>query len=205
MVKEVKYMESTILTLFQQLPELNQGQRFILGIDGLSRSGKTTFTKKMEEILQKKNISFYIFHIDEFIVDRVKRYNTGNEEWVEYYHLQWNVRWLKDHFFTKLRESEELTLPLYDSSTNKQNWQLISIPPASLIIIEGIFLQRKEWRKYFDYMMYLDSSREIRFNRESNTTKRNIDKFKNRYWKAEEYYLKTINPKALADVVIKNE
>ena len=198
-------MESTILTLLQQLPELNQGQRFILGIDGLSRSGKTTYTKKMEEILQKKKMSFCLFHMDDFIVDKEKRYNTGNEEWIEYYQLQWDVGWLTEHFFTKLKRSNELTLPFYESSVGKQNWQDIQLPNVDLIVVEGIFLQRKEWRDYFDYMIYLDSSRDIRFSRESSITKKNIDKFKNRYWKAEEYYIKTVNPKALADLVINNE
>ena len=187
------------------MPQLAQRQRFILGIDGLSRSGKTTFTGKLMEIIQKKKISFCLFHMDDFIVDKEKRYNTGNEEWIEYYQLQWDVRWLTEHFFTKLKKSKNFSLPFYESSVGKQNWHNIQIPPVNLIVVEGIFLQRKEWRTYFDYIIYLDSSREIRFNRESSITKKNIDKFKNRYWIAEEYYLKTVNPKELADLVIRNE
>lgn len=198
-------MESLIQNLFNQIPQLDQRQRFILGIDGLSRSGKTTFSKEMMETLQKKKMSFCLFHMDDFIVDKEKRYNTGNEEWTEYYQLQWDVGWLTEHFFTKLKKSKELTLPFYESSVGKQNWQDIRLPNVNLIVIEGIFLQRKEWKDYFDYMIYLDSSREIRFSRESSITKKNIDKFKNRYWKAEEYYIKTVNPKALADLVINNE
>ena len=198
-------MDKHLLNLINHLPELTQGQRFILGIDGLSRAGKTTFTNRMKQLLEERMISLCLFHIDDFIVDKEKRYNTGHEEWVEYYCLQWDVEWLKNHFFTKIKECDELILPLYDHSSDKQKWQLSSVPPASLIIIEGVFLQRKEWRNFFDYMIYLDSSREIRFDRESKTTQRNIDKFKNRYWKAEEYYLKIANPLEQADLVIKNE
>ena len=198
-------METFIQNLLNHFLKLTHNQRFILGIDGLSRSGKTTFTKTIQLRLEEKRIPTTIFHIDDFIVDREKRYNTGHDEWTEYYDLQWDVEWLKNHFFIKLKKSHELNLPIYDPITDKQKWKRISLLPTSLIIIEGIFLQRKEWRESFDYMIYLDSSRETRFERENKATQQKINKFKNRYWKAEEYYLKTVNPLAQADLVIKNE
>ena len=38
--------------------------RFILGIDGLSRSGKTTFVANLKENMKQESIPFHIFHID---------------------------------------------------------------------------------------------------------------------------------------------
>lgn len=198
-------MEEHIQNLINQLPELKVGQRFILGIDGLSRSGKTTFTKRMKQSLEKQNLSFHLFHIDDFIVDKDKRYHTGHDEWIEYYRLQWDAEWLRANFFNQLKKSTELPLPAYDPTTDKQKWQVIQIPATCLIIVEGIFLQRKEWRVFFDFMIYLDCSRVTRFSRESKTTQENIDKFRNRYWKAEEYYIKTVTPLERADLVIKND
>ncbi len=198
-------MEIHIQTLINHLPELQPGQKFILGIDGLSRSGKTTFTKRTKQLLEDQSISVSLFHMDDFIEAKEKRYHTGQDEWIEYYHLQWDVDWLRAHFFNCLKESNELLLPVYDSITDKQKWQVFMIPETCLIIIEGIFLQRNEWSAFFDYMIYLDSSRETRFSRESKHTQGNIDKFQNRYWKAEEYYMKTINPIAKADFVIQDE
>ncbi len=188
-----------------QIPKLKQGQRYILGIDGLSRSGKTTFMKQVELQLKKMSIPFCLFHIDDLIVEKEKRYHTGYEEWYEYYQLQWDPQWLKKHFFAKLRECEELLLPFYNSISDTQEWQVTKLPPSCLIIIEGVFLQRKEWRPFYDCLIYLDCTRETRFSRETIATQQNIEKFQNRYWIAEEYYMKTVNPVALADLVIKNE
>ena len=50
------------------------GNRFILGVDGLSRSGKTTFVNKLSHMLQEKNIPICVFHMDDYIVERNKRY-----------------------------------------------------------------------------------------------------------------------------------
>ncbi|MCZ8537078.1 kinase [Paenisporosarcina quisquiliarum] len=197
-------MEDCILSSLNEIPNVKEGQRFILGIDCLSRSGKTTFVKKFEQHFQEKDIPLCILHIDDYIVVRNQRYNTGREEWYEYYHLQWDTEWLKDHLFKKLKSSRELHLLTYDYSSDTQKSQVVRLPETCLIIIEGVFLQRKAWRSFYDYMIYLDCPREKRFNRESETTQMNIEKFRTRYWKAEDYYLKTEFPKKQADMVFQN-
>jgi uridine kinase len=166
-----------------KLTHLKLFSRFILGIDGLSRSGKTTLVKKLKVILQEKRINVCVFHIDDFIVERKKRYHTGNDEWIEYYYLQWDIKWLKENFFMKLRESNQITLPFYDDELDTHTIQNVTLPDTCMIIIEGVFLQRREWRSFFDFVVYLDCPRNTRFLRESKSTQQNIEKFRNRYGK----------------------
>nr|WP_208752067.1 kinase [Bacillus cereus] len=176
--------------------------RFILGIDGLSRSGKTTFVTNLNENMKQESIPFHIFHIDDLIVERNKRYHTGYEEWYEYYYLQWDIEWLRQKFFQKLQNETKLKLPFYYDDTDTCEMKKVQIPIVGVIVIEGVFLQRKEWRDFFHYMVYLDCPRETRFLRESRKTQKNLSKFENRYWKAEDYYLETELPKDRADLVI---
>ncbi|MED0932037.1 kinase [Bacillus mobilis] len=176
--------------------------RFILGIDGLSRSGKTTFVANLKENMKQEGIPFHIFHIDDHIVERNKRYHTGYEEWYEYYYLQWDIANLQKRFFQKLQIETKLTLPFYYDETDSSEMKKVQIPIVGVIVIEGVFLQRKEWRDFFHYMVYLDCPRETRFLRESEETQKNLSKFENRYWKAEDYYLETELPKERANLVI---
>lgn len=92
--------------------------RFILGIDGLSRSGKTTFATNLKENMKQESIPFHIFHIDDHIVERNRRYHTNHEEWHEYYHLQWDIEWLRQEFFQKLQHETKLKLPFYHEETD---------------------------------------------------------------------------------------
>ncbi|HDR7517786.1 kinase [Bacillus mobilis] len=177
-------------------------KRFILGIDGLSRSGKTTFVANLKENMKQESIPFHIFHIDDHIVERNKRYHTGYEEWYEYYYLQWDIAYLQKKFFQKLQTETKLTLPFYYDETDLSEMKKVQIPIVGVIVIEGVFLQRKEWRDFFHYMVYLDCPRETRFLRESEETQKNLSKFEKRYWKAEDYYLETEFPKDRADLVI---
>jgi uridine kinase len=197
-------LEGNLETLFGIIPKVETGTRFVLGIDGLSRSGKTTFVNNLKQLLQEKNVGVCIFHIDDYIVERKSRYNTAYEEWYEYYHLQWDVEWLKDNLFKQLKTAKELNLLTYDNHSDTQNSQVVKLPDTCLIIIEGVFLQRKEWRSFYDYMIYLDCPRDKRFIRESDSTQNNIEKFRNRYWKAEEYYLENEHPINQADLVFQN-
>lgn len=183
----------------------HKDERFIIGIDGLSRSGKTTLVKKLEENMKRSGISFHIFHIDDHITERNKRYNTGFAEWYEYYNLQWDIDWLLRNLFQKLQSDIELELPFYHDETDSCEMKEIHLPLVGVIIVEGVFLQRKEWRDFFHYMVYLDSPREKRFLRESEETRKKLSKFQNRYWRAEDYYLEMELPKDGADLVICND
>ncbi|PEX82945.1 kinase [Bacillus cereus] len=177
--------------------------RFILGIDGLSRSGKTTFVTNLKENMKREGIPFHIFHIDDHIVERNKCYHTGFEEWYEYYYLQWDIKWLRQKFFQKLQSETKLKLPFYRDDTDTCEMKKVQIPIVGVIVIEGVFLQRKEWRDFFHFMVYLDCTRETRFLRESEETQKKLSKFQNRYWKAEDYYLESETPEKRADLVIK--
>jgi uridine kinase len=130
------------------------------------------------------------------------RYHSNFEEWYEYYQLQWNVEWLKENFFSKLRINKELNLPFYDSDHDTHEWKKVKIPITCLIIIEGVFLQRSEWKNYLDYTLFMNCSRDTRFSRETESTQRKIEKFRERYWKAEDYYLKKVSPEKQADIVL---
>jgi uridine kinase len=190
--------------IFEKIPILEKGERFVLGIDGLSRAGKTTIVKKIKNHLQENGVSVCIIHIDDHIVERKRRYTTEYEQWYEYYYLQWDLVYLKENLFKKIKKSNELNLLTYDNSADVQKLKAVRVPETCLIIIEGVFLQRKEWRGFYDYMIYLDCPREKRFERENAEAKRDIEKFRNRYWKAEDYYQKMENPMQQADLVIQN-
>ncbi|GEN53595.1 hypothetical protein HFA01_18570 [Halobacillus faecis] len=115
--------------VLRRIPSLNAGERFIFGIDGLSRSGKTTLTEKIEKELKKSSFPVVTYHIDDYVVERERRYNTGYEPWYEYYFLQWDVKALKEDLFEALEKER------------------------ALVIIEGVFLQREEWRSFFDFVV----------------------------------------------------
>lgn len=124
-----------------------------------------------------------------------------NEPCYEYYALQWDLRYLYENLFTGLHMTQSIVLPFYNDAKDEQIMRTVCIPSECVIIVEGVFLQRSEWRSFLDFCIYLDCPREIRFSRESEAAQANMAKFRSRYWKAEDYYLRTVRPAEQADVV----
>lgn len=197
-------MEDMITQITERLSAIDSAGRLVIGIDGLSRSGKTTLTAKLEEYYKSENTPAISFHLDDLIVERERRYGTGEEEWYEYYHLQWEKEWLREHFFKRLKIADELELPFYDGKTDQRESRKVALPASGIIIIEGVFLQRLEWRGYCDYVIYVDSSQHQRIERESAIVQQNLAKFEKRYWKAENHYLKSQEPQTHADFIVRN-
>ena len=188
----------------------NKNRPFIVGIDGLGGSGKTTLALNLKQELRIVDHEASILHMDDHIVIKSERYGTGNEEWYEYYVLQWNIELIRTDLFLKLyRNHETIALPFYQSLTDTIVTQPINITPATIILIEGVFLQRKEWRDFFDYMIFIDCSYEVRAERVVGRDvylgdeQARIDKYKRRYWLAEEHYFLNENPIGQADYIYK--
>ncbi|MGP0580468.1 kinase, partial [Paenibacillus peoriae] len=80
------------------------------------------------ENMKQESIPFHIFHIDDHIVERNKRYDTGFEEWYEYYYLQWDIEWLRQKFFRKLQNETKLKLPFYNDKTDSCEMKKVQIP-----------------------------------------------------------------------------
>ncbi|WP_226672381.1 kinase [Rossellomorea aquimaris] len=197
-------MMETLLTRYHE--RSSQHRPFIVGIDGLGGAGKSTFAEAL-----KREIKYgtSILHLDDHIVGKSHRYGTGNEEWYEYYALQWDIASLTSDLFQKLHHNVGILLPFYDSSTDTIVQKKFHYTKDTIILIEGVFLQRKEWRDFFDYVIFIDCPPETRAERVIGRdvylgdVQERIAKYEQRYWKAEDYYLLHDHPIGRADYIFR--
>ncbi|MGD6846540.1 kinase [Rossellomorea aquimaris] len=205
--KKISIVQITETLLSRYQNEFLENRRFIVGIDGLGGAGKTTVAKELQHALELSNHEAFIVHLDDHIVETYKRYGTGNDEWFEYYFLQWDIELIEAELFKKLHESDPITLPFYHSPTDTVTTKPLSISSIAIIVIEGVFLQRREWRRYIDFMIYIDCPYEIRaervLDRDSylGDNQARLDKYKRRYWLAEDYYVNEVDPRGSADYI----
>lgn len=201
-----KHLIESILSQYLEGDKINLS--FIVGVDGLGGAGKTTFVEKLKIDLENKGYNVLVLHLDDYIVETNKRYETGFEEWYEYYYLQWDIQLLQVELFEKLRAGQKmLQLPLYDRGKDTIFTKEVYLAPAQIVVVEGIFLQRREWRSYFDYVAFLDCPYHERKKRVLNRDlyigdyNKRLKKYEERYWVAEEQYMNLENPLEKADVI----
>lgn len=190
-----------------------QKQIFVLGIDGLGGSGKTTYAKSIENSLKNEGIPVDILHIDDFIHPRQIRYNPSKADWECYYYIQWRYDYLIKEILAPIQLGCAIKkqIEVYDKLTDHYFLKNMRMPIDSILVIEGVFLQRAELNRYFDYMIYIDVPKEERFQR---VLKRDTyigddlaikEKYKNRYFPAEEKYTEKYVPAFQANRTITTE
>lgn len=185
-------------------------KNLIIGIDGLGGAGKTTIVNSLKLQLNNRDYNTAILHIDDFIHPKNIRYNESKEEWYCYYNIQWRYDYLIKEILMPIKEGIEIDkeIEIYDKDNDIYTLEQIKIPQGSIILLEGIFLQRKEIREYFDYVIYLDVPKEVRLNRVINRDKyignseEIKSKYERRYFPAEDKYIEEYSPIQNADYVL---
>lgn len=181
----------------------------IIGIDGLGGAGKSTISENLCQKLEDNNYHPILLHIDDFIHVREVRYNSAYPDWQCYYELQWRF----DYFFDVIKEiksgkKDYIDIELYGKDNDTYIHQRFDINSNSLVIIDGVFLQRREFKHIFDYMVYIDIPEKVRLDRVLKRDtyigdeKQIVDKYKNRYFPAEHKYVEEYQPQNNADLVI---
>lgn len=199
--------------ILKTLESVPINQNYIVGIDGGTGAGKTTLVQNISSSLQSAGRNVVVLHVDDFIHPRSIRYNDLYEEWYCYYNLQWRYDYLVETVLESAKNNQGINkqIELYDKETDEYALKNISIAPGSILIIEGVFLQRDELRDYFDLMFFIDVDKRIRLNRVLNRDayigdKEQIrKKYETRYFLAEDYYTQEHRPKENADIILCNE
>lgn len=208
MIMKNKNVELILSSISKSIKD--RKENYIIGIDGYSCAGKTSIIEQLVKHFKEK-YPVQVFHIDDYITTREQRYSTGYEQWYELFYLQWNEIYIRDHLFKSLKSNDvELKLNCYNKEKDVITERSYKIASRSIVIVEGVYLQRKCWRDFFHYMIFVDCPRDVRFEREiirshhKGDLSQVIEKYKERYWAAEEYYDKTFKPLRSANLVINN-
>lgn len=191
---------------------INKNDITVIGIDGLGGSGKSMISDMLSETLFSKGYNNIIFHLDDFIFPRSVRYDEQHSQWQCYYSIQWRYDYFINKVLLPIKKNQTFDdyIELYDKENDNYKKQKLEIQNRTIIIVEGIFLQRKELKDLFDYVIYIDVPESERLER---LVKRDtyigsdleiVSKYQNRYFPAEHKYIAEYSPKHLADCVIYN-
>ena len=191
------------------MKQYKKGRTLLAGIDGLGGAGKSTVSDEVSRLLEADGINTEGFHIDDFIHPKAVRYNDEYPQWEQYYYLQWRYEYFLRAVVKPLREGREVPpIEIYDKDNDCYITDMRSIAEGSIVITEGIFLQRDELNGAFDYMIYVDVPEKERLSRvllrdgyigdEADIR----EKYEKRYFPAEHFYAEKYRPAEKADLVI---
>jgi uridine kinase len=135
----------------------------IIGIAGGSGSGKTTFARKLYELLGNENCA--IIGQDSYYIDQSSKFDQDGGT-VNFDHPNAIDFDLLEEHLIKLKNNSGIEVPIYDFATHKRKDETIKVSPHSIILVDGILILGIEHvRRHFDESVFIDVPEDVRFER----------------------------------------
>ncbi|HTY81549.1 MAG TPA: HAD hydrolase-like protein [Dehalococcoidales bacterium] len=183
------------------------GRPYVIGVSGIDCAGKTTFADALARHLKLRGFKTQPVHLDDFHNPKAVRY-SGTDEAVNYFKNSFNIRQLTEKLLVPMREKNNYTatLKLLDLATDKYSRTIrYTFLPDTIVVLEGVFLFRKELAPFIDYKIWLEipfeESQRRAISRDSRET--NL-KYVTKYLPAQRKYIQETNPRSTADIVVDN-
>ncbi|HWH96946.1 MAG TPA: uridine kinase [Pseudolysinimonas sp.] len=191
------------------LPDPTALARHVLvGIDGVDGSGKTTFADELASVLAIRGERCIRISLDEFHAPRAVRHRRGRDSPEGF--------WLDSYDFAAFRE--RVLIPLGPSGTGRYRaashdleTDLVIDPPEldagapCTVIVDGLFLQRDEFRGVWDVVVFLDVEFAVSVGRMARRDGSDVDPAaasNRRYVEGQRIYFRECDPQASADILI---
>lgn len=179
---------------------------FIIGIAGGSGSGKSTVARNVAQALQTETVAFidmdaYYLNHAHLTMDERRKINWDHPD-----AFDWD---LLIEQLTRLSAGESIDKPVYDFVTHSRSEKCVVIPPAQVVVIDGILLfSDARVRDLCDVKVFVDADADIRLIRRM---RRDINKRGRPLDEVIDQYLTTVQPmhlqfvepsKRYADVIV---
>lgn len=195
----------------QMLREHRGNGALLVGVSGIDGSGKSVFTPQVARELRALGVSVAHFAVDDWHEEIDKRFSQHNPG---------------EHFYRHgLRIGDmfrEVILPLRDArrlqvSSRLTNQQGVSVTRAfdlrnvDVVLLEGIFIFKREWRDEFDLAVWIDCSfetalaRAIRRSQEGLSAADTIRDYEHVYFPAQRVHFAEDSPRENADRILDND
>ena len=168
----------------------------ILAIDGRCGSGKSTLASQLAKYFDGD-----VIHMDDFFLQphqrNEERYKTPGEN-VDHERMMEEV-------FSRLEKKEEFTYYPFDCVNMEISKEGIEIHNKELIVVEGSYSLREEFRKYYDLTVFLTIPYDIQIERIKERNPDKINRFINEWIPLEEDYFEYYRVEDYANIKINNE
>lgn len=199
-----------IYDLIKKIVKKPKDRPFLIGIDGISGSGKTTTSENVSRTLEQLGYRVHKISFDNFWSStedcRAMRFNP--EKPIVGSDYRWQK--LRDEILIPLHEKKPVNCVVNDDSVEVDHFCAVDVisydnllAENDVIIVEGVFIVRDELRKYYDYSIFIKSPRKISFDRVLEREGDYMKQWYQNYWHPEEnLYLKRQEPHTKVDWLI---
>lgn len=195
----------TLDALAAEILQNNSRGRVVVAVDGIDGAGKTMFADALAESLRRAGHAVVRASIDDFHSPRAKRYERGKDSPEGFYRDSYDYETFRRVLFDPFKDggTGSFVLKAFDHTRDaviEPKW--ITGKPDTILILDGIFLNRPELRGLWNYSIWLEVEPTIAAQR--CLARDGESGIGDRYSKGQALYLKEAKPRAAASAIIDN-
>jgi uridine kinase len=160
------------------------GGRRLVAIDGVDGAGKTTFADRLAKLLERPTVRA---SVDDFHRPRARRYRRGRESPQGFYLDSFDYQLLADLLLKPFRAGAPFRRRAFDHRSD------------AVLILDGLFLHRRELRRWWDLSILLDVPPTLAAKR---LLTRDGEGPRERYLRGQELYFAEADPRRHAALVL---
>jgi uridine kinase len=184
----------------------------LVGVSGIDGCGKGYVSRQLEARLALHGVVPAVVNVDGWLNLPEKRFDRSCPAENFYANA---IRF--DQFFTQLviplreRRSVHLVADLTEETASQYRKHTYDFKDVSVVLVEGIFLFKREYRTYFDVAIWIDCSfstalaRAINRAQEGLSAAQTIAAYETIYFPAQQLHLTQDHPRENADLVFEND
>lgn len=196
------------------------GRPFLVGVDGIDGSGKSTFADELTQRLARRGTHVVRSTIDSFHQPREVRRRRGPTSPVGFYLDSHQLDRLRAELLEPFRAGPGNTVAtaIFDEPTDSPVDDVHhTVAADDVLVFDGIFLQRPELQGFWDLTVFLDGAQRVQMQRLElvlrDLPERSVDAVAHtldwvakidRYASGMRYYVDSVDPARRADVLIDN-
>ena len=195
LVSDAERAVDRVLDLIEKRAGSRRGEPCLVAVDGRSAAGKSTFATALAARLP----TAAMVRGDDFyrVMDDDVRFSLRPAEG---FARDFDWERLRSEALDPLRSSRRAEFARFDWTTGQLGRRL-AVTPASVVIVEGVYLLRPELRDLFDVKVFVDTPADVRGRRQAGRS--DPAAWVDRWHAAEDYYVDQHHPELAADTVVR--
>lgn len=141
----------SVLNAVADLVHEHQGPRTLVGVDGRSGAGKSTFADELADRLTSRGRSALRSTTDSFHRPRAERLQRGPTSAKGYYLDSHQVEVIVDELLTPFADgASQVRTAAFDEPSDAHVEVVSDVDPTAVLVFDGLFLQRPELSGHWD-------------------------------------------------------
>lgn len=205
-------MNNLLNQIFSKVKEMPIERSLLVGISGIDAGGKGFITGKLADKVRRKGFRAAIINVDGWLNLPHIRFNPNNPAENFYHHA---IRF--EEMFEKLilplrtNRSINLTADFAEETATKFRKHEYLYRDIDILLLEGIFLFKNEFKNYFDLRIWIECSFETALNRAVARSQENLSAeetaktYETIYFPAQKIHFAKDKPRESADIIFDND